>query len=537
MTTQSTSGQHAPAGAPPAQAMRRSGPAINAKPPHGEAKRARPAPRSRVQSARRRPAASRTAAGHTGTQGAERHSQHAGQPWVCVNATTGEPLGLAHPAQVRIWLAKGKARMHRLAPAVVNLHCPHAQACYLRRRPHNADVRLGVDPGDTAGVALIIDHKVVWSAEIHHRSKHIRKKLAVRRGARSARRCRRKRKADRPAKPARWRHRTRAPGWLPPSVRHRVDAPLRWVRFLLPYARAHAGTREVHAHVEVCAFDAHKVLHPDVEGEAYQRGPLWRANLRGYVLTRDRAQCVYCGTRTGPFYLDHVVPHSRGGADGPTNRVTACKACDKDKGDGALETWLNTTRRAAVRHRAARTLETVRRIGAGGANLAALAATNVVAPAIADALEDDGLDVVRNSGADTFVWRHEAGKAKTHAVDATCTALQGTPAKWCCDRALRITMTGRGRNAVVKHNASGFPRLTKDGTIVQSYRETPPHGFRAGDMVRIDKKGVGRRRRIGTLRTARHDGRCTVETHNGTRLNVMAATLTLIHRGCGARVQ
>ena len=279
--------------------------------------------------------------------------------------------------------------MHRVAPAVIHLRCPHAQACYLRKRPHEADVRIGVDPGNTAGLALVIDAKVVWAAEIHHRSKHIRKKLGVRRGARSARRCRRKRKAGRAAKPARWRHRTRPAGWLPPSVCHRVDAPLRWIRFLLPYARAHAGTRPVHAHVEVCAFDSHKVLHPEVEGEAYQRGPLWRANLRGYVLTR----------------------------------------------------------------------------------------------------------------------------------------------------ALTITMTGRGRRAVVKHNASGFPRLNQDGTIVRSYRSTPPHGLRAGDSVRIDKAEIGRRRRIGTLRTARHDGRCTVETHNGTKRNVMASTLTLVHRGCGARIQ
>ena len=303
------------------------------------------------------------------------------------------------------------------------------------------------------------------------------------------------------------------------------------------YARAHAGSKRVHAHVEVCAFNAHKVLHPEVEGEAYQHGPLWRANLRGYVLTRDGAQCVYCGTRTGPFGLDHVVARSRGGADGPTNRVTACERCDKEKKSTALETWLTTTRRAAVKHRAASTLDTVRRIGTGGANLAALAAANVVAPAIAEALEASDINVTRSAGADTFVWREQAGKAKSHAVDAACTALQGTPAKWCCERTLAITMTGRGRRAVVQHNASGFPRLTKDGTIVQSFRETPPHGFRAGDMVRIDKEGVGRRQRIGTLRTARHDGRCTVETHNGTKLNVMGSTLTLIHRGCGARVQ
>ena len=216
--------------------------------------------------------------------------------------------------------------------------------------------------------------------------------------------------------------------------------------------------------------------------------------------------------------------------------MTACRPCDEDKNHTPLETWLETARRTRVRRRAAQTLRTVAQIGAGGANLAALAAADVVAPAIAKRLEADGVELIRSSGADTSVWRNVARKAKSHAVDAACTALRGTPAKWCSARPLTITMTGRGRTAVVKHNASGFPRLTSSGTVVRSFRKTPAHGLRAGDTVRIEKDGIGRRRPIGALRTARQDGRCTVQIDSTRLLNVMASTLTLIHRGNGVRV-
>ena len=472
--------------------------------------------------------------GHTGAGGAEKPIPK-GQPSVFVQDRRGEPLGLAHPAVVRMWMAKGKARLRRTGPATVQIRCAHAEACFIRKRGAGAHVKLGVDPGaKVSGLALIIDSKVVWTAEVHHRSQRISKALTTRRGARSARRCRRKHKAGRPAKPARWKHRSRRPGWLPPSVEHRVASVLRWANEALRHASVDAAS--VTACVETAGFDAHKVLDPDVEGSAYQQGPLWRTNLRGLVLARDGARCLYCGT-TGPMTLDHVVAASKGGAHGPGNRVPACRECNQAKGNLHLETWLDAEPRQAVRRRAKKTLAYTEALARGKVKLAAFAAVNVVGPAIAQRLELDGLNVTRTTGADTAAWRTIAGVAKTHTADAGCTALQGTPAKWACQRALTITMTGRGRRLVIKRNASGFPRLNSRGHVVQGHRKAPPHGLRAGDTVSIGKAGVGRRRRIATLTTARFDGRCIVDTHHGQRTNVMASTLTLVHRGCGSRIQ
>ena len=275
--------------------------------------------------------------GHTGASDAEIRSSSQGQPWVFVLSRSGTPLGLAHPAVVRKWRRGGKARMHRVGPAVARLRCVHAEACFVRKNAPECGggfvVRIGIDPGSKVSApALALGHRVVYTCEIVHRSADITRRCAQRRGARSGRRYRRKRVAGRGAKPARWRHRCRKAGWLPPSVYHRVQSIRRWTRRLVRFARAMATS--VTVHVETSAFDAHKVLHPKVAGTAYQRGALYESNLRGYVLTRDRARCVYCGARPGKggseasvvLQLDHVTPRGLG-SDAHWNRVTACAAC------------------------------------------------------------------------------------------------------------------------------------------------------------------------------------------------------------------
>ena len=286
----------------------------------------------------------------------------------------------------------------------------------------------------------------------------------------------------------------------------------------------------------MCAFDAHKVLHPDVFGADYQRGPLWRSNLRGFVLTRDSGKCVYCGD-SKDLTLDHVVPKSMSGADQHWNIVTACKTCNDSKDASVLSDWLEHCERASVRRRASSTLTYVKKLAEGKVRLNALAAANIVAPRLTSKLESMGLRVKKSSGADTAAWRRMLGVEKTHAMDAACTATGGVPFKWRCGQPLSITMTGRGSRFIIRRNASGFPRLKKDGRVVAGHRSMPPHGFRAGDVVRIDKPGFGVRRCTGTLTTARWDGRCVVALRSGERCNIMESRLAIIHRGLGARIQ
>lgn len=52
------------------------------------------------------------------------------------------------------------------------------------------------------------------------------------------------------------------------------------------------------------------------------------------LFARDQYLCLYCGERFARSNLtrDHIVPRSRGGRDGWTNVVTACRPCNNRKG-------------------------------------------------------------------------------------------------------------------------------------------------------------------------------------------------------------
>ena len=58
--------------------------------------------------------------------------------------------------------------------------------------------------------------------------------------------------------------------------------------------------------------------------------------------------CVYCGSESGPFHLDHVVPKSRGGSDQPENLVTACARCNLSKHCMLPSEWLPSPSPAIV---------------------------------------------------------------------------------------------------------------------------------------------------------------------------------------------
>jgi 5-methylcytosine-specific restriction endonuclease McrA len=56
---------------------------------------------------------------------------------------------------------------------------------------------------------------------------------------------------------------------------------------------------------------------------------------RRTVLARDHYTCQYCQSEPGKAHLtiDHVLPRSRGGDTRWENIVTACEACNRQKGD------------------------------------------------------------------------------------------------------------------------------------------------------------------------------------------------------------
>lgn len=51
--------------------------------------------------------------------------------------------------------------------------------------------------------------------------------------------------------------------------------------------------------------------------------------VRRFVLDRDKHTCVYCGNEASQ--VDHIVPWSEGGSDGPDNLQSLCVPCHAAK--------------------------------------------------------------------------------------------------------------------------------------------------------------------------------------------------------------
>jgi hypothetical protein len=64
--------------------------------------------------------------------------------------------------------------------------------------------------------------------------------------------------------------------------------------------------------------------------------PTWRHEMRGQP-------CTYCGKlarRSRARTIDHVVPRAHGGAASVDNEVPACAACNQEKSDRGVLTFL-----------------------------------------------------------------------------------------------------------------------------------------------------------------------------------------------------
>lgn len=70
------------------------------------------------------------------------------------------------------------------------------------------------------------------------------------------------------------------------------------------------------------------------------QGMNWiRQTSRLAIYLRDGLACAYCGHSVedgASLSLDHVLPHSKGGSNHPSNLVTCCERCNKSRGNRGL---------------------------------------------------------------------------------------------------------------------------------------------------------------------------------------------------------
>ena len=77
------------------------------------------------------------------------------------------------------------------------------------------------------------------------------------------------------------------------------------------------------------------ILAPDTEVDEQRYAPYM---TRLEILRRDEFECQYCGTPVTieTANIDHISPWRKGGRTNSSNLASACRECNKRKGNGNL---------------------------------------------------------------------------------------------------------------------------------------------------------------------------------------------------------
>jgi 5-methylcytosine-specific restriction endonuclease McrA len=228
----------------------------------------------------------------------------------------GQPLLPTHPARARQLLRDGKAKPHQMLPFTIQL----------TRRVENAvrELTVGIDDGaKEVGIAVVDEatQKVVFAGTIKLRQ-DVTRKMQQRAAYRRSRRSRKLRHRK-----ARF-NRSKAKGWLPPTIRQKKDSIVRVVRDLqriLPLGRVI---------VEQGMFDtASLAAGQQLVGKAYQIADYEGRDFREKVLWRDGYQCQRCGS-SHRLQAHHIHHKAHGGTNTPHNGITLCEPCHQALHEG-----------------------------------------------------------------------------------------------------------------------------------------------------------------------------------------------------------
>lgn len=358
-----------------------------------------------------------------------------------------------------------------------------------------APLDLKIDPGSkTTGIALVQGDEVVFALEVEHRGSLIRKKLDDRRAHRRLRRSRLRYRAPR------FDNRTRPRGWLPPSLQHRVETTMTWVRRLIRWAPVGSLAQEL------VRFDTQKLQSPEVEGVAYQQGELWGYEVKEYLLEKWGRSCAYCGREGQPLEVEHIVPRSRGGSNRVSNLTLACVRCNQRKGNAPVEHFLR------------RKPDVLRRVlSRAKAPLRDAAAVNATRWALFRALQATGLPVRAGTGGQTKFNRKRLGWPKAHWLDAAAVGALEGPLRLRVGRPLRAECRGQGGRQKAALNKYGYP--------IRHNALAPIDGWRTGDIAKVD--GV-----VGRV-TPRTNGRFLLTPATGKPITRNKRHFITLHRNDG----
>jgi RRXRR protein/HNH endonuclease len=229
-------------------------------------------------------------------------------------------------AIARLLLKEGKAKVIRRTPFTIKFYA-------LPENTYTQPLTLGVDTGSAVIGSAVADEQgnILYLSEVE-----VRNDIAATMKERATHRRNRRQRKTR-YRPARWLNRRNSikTGRFSPTMRSKIDAHLREIRFvqsLLPI------TSIV---LETGTFDPHALKNPEVLRKKwlYQKGINYGfANTKAYVLTRDSYTCQHCKGKSKDQRLEvhHIVFQSKQGSDEEANLLTLCKTCHDGLHEGAI---------------------------------------------------------------------------------------------------------------------------------------------------------------------------------------------------------
>ncbi len=403
----------------------------------------------------------------------------------------GRPLMPCTQKRARLLLERGRARIHKMLPFTIRIVDLKAENCAFQA------LRIKLDPGSkTTGIALVRETTgkgvaVLNLFELLHRGRQISESLTARRGHRRQRRSKLRYRAPR------FNNRgNQSNGWLAPSLQHRVDTTLAWVKRIENLAPISAIS------TELVRFDMQALENPQIEG------------AREYLLEKWHRTCAYCDAKDIPLQIEHIHPKAQGGSNRISNLTLACPSCNAKKAALPIEVFL------------ARKPERLKRIQAQARRpLKDAAAVNSTRLALINVLKATGLAIETASGSQTKFNRSQFGIPKTHALDAACVGAVGSITDWN-KPTLCIKAMGRGSYQRTRLDKFGCVRgyLTRSKNI---------QGFQTGDMVRATVT-KGKKTGSYTGRVAvRASGNFNIQTSHGLVQGISHRYCTVVQRGDG----
>lgn len=355
-----------------------------------------------------------------------------------------KPLSPCSNARARQLLKQGKAVVHKRYPFTIRL-----KELKKVNPEHTKEYRLKIDYGSRyTGLSILSQNKVLWLAELHHRT-DIKSRLEKRKAHRRFRRNKLRHRKPR------FLNRKRSKRWIPPSLQSRVDSIDSWIKKLQKLIPL------THISYENCKFDIQLLANPEISGIEYQQGVLLGYEIREYLLEKFDRTCIYCGAQHIPLEVEHLLPKSRGGSNRISNLGISCTPCNQVKGNKTPEEFGYPDIQRKIKK-----------------PLRDSALINATRWKVYETLIKTGLPVECGNGARTKMNRISLSLPKTHYYDS-CSIGKSTPTSlfFKTDNVLFIKNLGRGSYKRTTLDKYGFPRAYLP-------RQKYFFGFQSGDMVK-----------------------------------------------------